>query len=239
MPFQHRFWIVLAPFWHADLKIDFPRPSVSASFFTSIFDRFLLPTSTPWISKKYVFPNEKQGFFKKARFEDNIDFGTDVDANLPPCCPPKSKIFRNSGLPRALQNFIFFCIDLLSILATSWPPTWVHLGSQDASKSEKTASNNLCAAPLFWVLMRTCFGRLFKSLLASIFWGSGLDFRLFLDVFWSFVAYFGNVFGCSSLTWFSLLFARSTTNFAKKIQERRLLGRKNRVPRGLQKLIKF
>ena len=86
------------------INIEFPMPSVSASFFTSIFDRFLLPTSTPWISKKYVFPKEKQCFFKKPPFEDNIDFGFDFGANLPPCCPPKSKIFRFLEVPRGLQN---------------------------------------------------------------------------------------------------------------------------------------
>ena len=139
------------------IKIEFPRPSVSASFFTSIFDRFLLPSSTPWVSKNYSFPKEKQCFFIKTLFEDNIDFGIDFGANLPPCCPPKSKIFGFLGLPRGLQNFIVFRIDFLSILAPSWPPTWSHLGSQDASKSEKMAPKNYPAAPQerFWI--RTCF----------------------------------------------------------------------------------
>ena len=114
------------------IKIEFPRPSASASFFTSIFDRFLLSTSTPWISKKCIFPKEKQGFFKKPPFEDNIDFGFDFGANLPPCCPPKSKIFRFLEVPRGLQNFIVFRIDFLLLLAPSWLPTWSHLGSQDA-----------------------------------------------------------------------------------------------------------
>ena len=41
------------------IQIEFPRASVSVSFFTSILRRFLVPTSTPWISKKYVFPKEK------------------------------------------------------------------------------------------------------------------------------------------------------------------------------------
>ena len=119
------------------IKIEFPRPSVSASFFTSIFDRFLLPTSTPWISKMYGFPKEKQCFFKKPPFEDNIDFGIDFGANLPPCWPRKSKIFRFLEVPRGLQNFMLFCIDFFLIVAPSWPPTWSHLGGQDASKSEK------------------------------------------------------------------------------------------------------
>ena len=32
--------------------------------------------------------------------------------------------------------FIVFRIDVLPIFAPSWPPTWGHLGSQDASKFE-------------------------------------------------------------------------------------------------------
>ena len=139
------------------IKIEFPRPSVSASFLTLIFDRFLLPTSIPWISKKYVFPKEKQGFFKKQPFEDNIDFGFDFGANLPPCCPRKSKIFRFLEVPRGHQNFMLFCIDFLSILAPSWPPTWGHLGSQDASKSEKMAPKFCGACPRERLWIRTCF----------------------------------------------------------------------------------
>ena len=133
------------------IKIEFSSLSVSASFFTSIFHRFFLPTSTHWISKKYVFPKEKQCFFKKPPFEDNIDFGFDFGANLPPCWPPKSKIFRNYGLPRGLQNFILFRIDFLSILGPSWPPTWGHLGGQDGSKFEKMEPKNLDVAPLCWI----------------------------------------------------------------------------------------
>ena len=132
-------------------------------------------------------------FFKKTPFEDNIDFGFDFGANLPPCWPPKSKIFRNFGLPRGLQNFIVFCVDFLLILAPSWPPTW----GQDGSKFEKMGSKNSSAAPQgrFWI--RTCFSRPFKNFLASIFCGSGLDFRWLLDDFSNFLAYFGHVFGCS------------------------------------------
>ena len=52
------------------------------------------------------------------------------------------------------------------------------------------------------------------------FWGgSGLYVRRFLDDFLSFLAYFGHVFACSFLTWFSLFLVRSSTNLAKKIQE--------------------
>ena len=83
---------------------------------------------------------------KKTPFEDNIDFGFDFGANLLPCCPRKSKIFRFLEVPRGLQNFILFCIEFLSILAPSWPPTWSHLGGQDGSKSEKMDPKNLDGA---------------------------------------------------------------------------------------------
>ena len=139
------------------IKIEFPSLSVSALFFTSIFHRFLLPTSTPWISKNLIFPKEKQGFIKTTPFEDNIDFGFDVGANLPPCWPPKSKIFRFLGVPRGLQNFIFFCIDFLSILGPCWPPTWAHLGGQDGLEFQKMAPKNYGVGPQerFWI--RACF----------------------------------------------------------------------------------
>ena len=114
---------------------------------------------------------------------------------------------------------MLFCIDFFGILAPSWPPTWGHLGSQDGSKSEKMAPKNFWGASLFRVLVRTCFWRPFKSLLASILGGSGLDFRWFLDDFLSFLAYFGHVFACSFLPWFSVFLVRSSANFAKKIQE--------------------
>ena len=139
------------------IKIEFPRPSVSALSLTSIFDRFLLPTSTPWISKKCIFPKEKQGFFKKPPFEDNIDFGFDFGANLLPCCLPKSKIFRNSGLPRCLQNLMLFWMYFLSILVPSWRPTWGHLGSQDGLKSKKRGKKTHHGAYPRAFFIRSCF----------------------------------------------------------------------------------
>ena len=134
--------------------------------------------------KKVYFPKEKQCFFKKTPFEDNMDFGFDFGANLPPFLIPKSKIFRNSGLPRGLQNFIVFCIDFLSILAPSWPPTWVHLESQDDSKFEKLVPKLCGGASLERFCIRSCLWTSFKSVLASIFGGSGLDFLRLLDDFW-------------------------------------------------------
>ena len=45
---------------------------------------------------------EKRSFFKKPPFEDNIDFGFDFGANLPPCWLPKLKIFQFLEVPRGL-----------------------------------------------------------------------------------------------------------------------------------------
>ena len=114
----------------------------------------LRPTGSP---KSGVFPRKNKVFFKKTPFEDNIDFGFDFGANLLPCWPPKSKIFRFLEVPRGLQKFMLFCIDFLSILAPSWPPTWSHLGSQDASKFEKMAPKFCGAAPRERLWIRTCF----------------------------------------------------------------------------------
>ena len=140
MPFQHRFLSVLAPFWRAKMAPKSIKNRSKLSFQAFLFPhrflhRFFLPTSTHWISKKYVFPKEKQWVFKKTPFEDNIDFGFYFGANLPPCWPPKSKIFRNYGIPRGLQNLIFFRIVFL------W--FWVRLGLQHwAILGAKTAPNS-------------------------------------------------------------------------------------------------
>ena len=59
IPFQHRFLSVLAPFWRAKMAPksikNRSKLSFQALIFTSIFHRFFFPTSTHWISKKYVF----------------------------------------------------------------------------------------------------------------------------------------------------------------------------------------
>ena len=129
--------------------------AAGARFFIDFCSQ-LRPTGS---QKSMFFLKEKQGFFKKTPFEDNIDFGFDFGANLPPCWPPKSKIFRNYGLPRGLQNFIVFRIDFLSILAPSWPPTWAHLGGQDGFKSENLLQKNFGAR----FLRRLCFWTAFKT----------------------------------------------------------------------------
>ena len=110
---------------------------------------------------------------------------------------PKSKIFRFLEVPRGLQHLIIFCMNCLSILGPSWPPTWVLFGSQDCSKSEKMNPKNLDGASPRALLIRCSFRTSFKTVLASILGGSGLDFRRFLDDLFSFLAYFGHVFACS------------------------------------------
>ena len=146
MPFPYRFLSVLAPFWRAKMVPKSIKNLSNLSFQAFLFPhrfshRFFIDFSSqlrPTGSQKSMFfLMRKQGFFKKAPFEDNIDFGFDLGANLPPCWPPKSKIFRKYGLPRGLQKFILFRIDFLSIWGPSWPPTWAHLGGKDGSKSEK------------------------------------------------------------------------------------------------------
>ena len=60
----------------------------------------------------------------------------DGPANLLPCWPPKSMIFRIFGSPRGLQNFKVLRVDFKMILVPSWPPTWEdlaghHVGSKN------------------------------------------------------------------------------------------------------------
>ena len=55
-------------------NIDTKMPAYAVFIFGSIFDRFLLPTSTPRTFKIIVFLKEKQSFFKKTPFKVGIDF---------------------------------------------------------------------------------------------------------------------------------------------------------------------
>ena len=63
------------------------------------FFRFLLPTWTPGSLKIVVFPIEKYGFLEKWLLEVNSDFGSILEANMPPKStqnPPKSGKYRLS-----------------------------------------------------------------------------------------------------------------------------------------------
>ena len=106
------------------IKIEFPRLSVSASFFTSIFDRFLLPTSTHWISENLIFLKEKQSFFKK-----RLSMITSISASIlvPTCLHVGLQNRRFSEIMAFQEAFkisSFLGIDFFSILGPSWPPTW-------------------------------------------------------------------------------------------------------------------
>ena len=63
------------------------------------FFRFLLPTWTPGSLKIVVFPIEKYGFLEKRPLEVNSDFGSILEANMPPEStknPPTSRKYRLS-----------------------------------------------------------------------------------------------------------------------------------------------
>ena len=144
------------------------------------------------------FSKGKCGFFKIPPFTDHIDFGLDFGANLPPCWPLKSKIFRFLEVPRGLQNFIVFgyrfFIDFGSILASNMGPSW----GPRRLKIQKLGPNQSLRSPPLLVL-NTFF---LQNLVFDRF---GLDFGgvrgRFLEDFWmifgGFLAYFGHAFGCS------------------------------------------
>ena len=110
-------------------------PSQVELLFLSMFGRFLVPTSIPVSFKIIVFPLEKRWFFKKSPLEDNIDFCSILEANMPPFSfqnPQKS--FKNPIL-RGIKILIVFCFDFQSILAPFWEPSWSHVAHQDAPKT--------------------------------------------------------------------------------------------------------
>ena len=138
MPFQHRFWSVLAPFWRAKMtpksiknrsKLSFRAFLFPYRFLHRFFIDFCSQLGLPGFQKTLFFLYAKRGFFKKTPSEDNIDFGLDFGANLPPCWPPKSKIFWNYGIPRSLQNFINFWPSFFCDFGASWlrfgSPRWL------------------------------------------------------------------------------------------------------------------
>ena len=82
---------------------------------SSILDRFSIDFGcqlrSPNSSISCFFSNQKRCFFKKSPLEDNIDFYSILDANMPPFCfqdPQKS--FKNLIL-RGIKILIVFCFD--------------------------------------------------------------------------------------------------------------------------------
>ena len=127
---------------------------------TSFLDRFLIDfdfqLGPPNLEKSSPRCRES-AIFQKSPFEVSIAFLCDFCPNLAPFSLPKSTKIQKTSLLKGIYFFIYFCIDFLSILAPSWPPTWSHLGGQDASKSEKMALKNFYVAPLLRFWIRTCF----------------------------------------------------------------------------------
>ena len=81
-----------------------------------------------------VFPKEKQGFFKKSPLEDNIDFCSILEANMPPFCLQNPKKSFKNPILRGIKILIVFCFDFQSILAPFWEPSWNHVAHQDDPK---------------------------------------------------------------------------------------------------------
>ena len=148
--------------------------------------------------KKRRFSYGKTNFFSKTRLSKITLISASI---LVPTCLHVGLQNRRFSEIMAFQEAFkissFWGIDFLSILGTSWPPTWNHLGGQDGLKFEKMGFKKFSGAPPCWFLIRHCFWTSFKKVLASILGGSGLDFWRFFDDFWSFLAYFGHVFGCA------------------------------------------
>ena len=91
--------------------------------------------------------------------------------------PPKS--FQNS-IPRCIKFLIDFCIDIFSILAPSWDPSWGHVGHFFGKKGGTGKS-----ALVFFVGSMLFFGFLVVlvpswPILGSILGGFGLPFWKFL-----------------------------------------------------------
>ena len=78
---------------------------------------------------------------------------------------------------------------------------------------------SLCSSPFLGLNTNLLLKTVQEPLGLDLWGGQDSIFDDFWMIFWNFLAYFGHVFGCSFLTWFSLFFVRSSTNFAKKIQE--------------------
>ena len=116
------------------IKMEFPRPSVSASFFTSIFDRFLVPTSTPWISKKCIFLGKNEVFSK-----NRLSKITSISASIlvPTCLHVGLQNRRFSDFWRFQEAF-----KISSFFASIFYRFWLHLGLQHgAILGAKTPQN--------------------------------------------------------------------------------------------------
>ena len=108
-----------------------------------IFDRFLidfhsqLRTPEPRKSSPHYSGST---IFQKLLFEVNMQFGPQFGANLASFSFPKSTNIPPKSVPRCMIFLIDFCIDVYSILAPFWGPSWGHVGRQDAPKTPQDAA---------------------------------------------------------------------------------------------------
>ena len=96
-------------------------PSHLDSNFSSIFHRFLPPTSIPWTLKIIVFPMENNVFFKTPLFARSTDF----QSSWVPTCLSKSTKIDQKSMPRCLPMFISF---FDRFLLPTWTP-WTQFGA--------------------------------------------------------------------------------------------------------------
>ena len=104
------------------IKIDAKRHSNLDFKFWTIFDRFLLPTWT----LRTQFGTSRLAFSWFFRYSANIDFGSDLGANLPPFSSQNPSKFHQKSIFKGIKQITDFRIDFYAVLA----PTWSHLGPQ-------------------------------------------------------------------------------------------------------------
>ena len=116
------------------IKIEFPRPSVSASFFISIFDRFLLSTSTPGSQKSVLFLRKNKVFSK-----NRLSKITSISASIlvPTCLHVGLQNRRFSDFWRFQEAF-----KISSFFASIFYRFWVRLGLQHGAILGAKAAQN-------------------------------------------------------------------------------------------------
>ena len=108
------------------------------SIFRSMFDRFLLPTWTPWT--QFGISGLTPNAFFRVFWE--IDFWSHFGATLVPFWHPKPPKSIQKSIPRGIQKMINFCIDLLLQLAPFWDPSWDPRAAQDGPKTPPRRSQD-------------------------------------------------------------------------------------------------
>ena len=139
-------------------------------------------------------------------------------------------IWLHVGLPnRRFSDFWRFqeAFKISSFFASIFYRFWVRLGLQHgAILGAKTAPNlkrwlqkKVPQLPKSGSGYEPAFEERLRASWPRFLGGQGSIFDDFWMIFGSFLAYFGHVFACSFLPWFSSFLVRSSANFAKKIQE--------------------